>query len=156
MNDNNANLINRIENRAESRPDKIACTFLELNKESSITYRLLYDRMLGCGAALLSYGLEPGDRVGIIMPAGLEFLVVFFGAMAVGLVPVVLPTPFMPGKIKFYINQKTASLELLDAAAIIAADRLIKISEKIKAGLPGLKHLFNAKEVTNYVTVHGQ
>ena len=152
MNDNNKNLINKIKNRAESRPDKIACTFLELNKESSITYHLLYDRMLGCGAALLSYGLEPGARVAIIMPSGLEFLVVFFGAMAAGLVPVALSPPFMPGKIKFYINQKTASLKLLDAAAIIAADRLIKISEKIKAALPGLKYLLNAKEVTNYKT----
>lgn len=150
MNCNNANLINKIKKQAESRPDKIACTFLEFSEEHSITYSELYVRMLGCGSALLFFGLEPGDRVGIIMPSGLEFLTVFFGAMAAGLVPVVLEPPFMPGKIKFYINEKRAAIELLGVTAIIATDRLIKISEKIKADLPGLKHLFNAKEVINY------
>jgi acyl-coenzyme A synthetase/AMP-(fatty) acid ligase len=52
------------------------------------TYARLMAAVRGCGTGLLARGLVPGDRVLMRMGNAVEFPVLFFGAIAAGLVPV--------------------------------------------------------------------
>ncbi|WP_261560945.1 AMP-binding protein, partial [Frankia tisae] len=53
-----------------------------------------------CAAAELfvSAGIRRGDRVALVLPTGREFFDRFFGALAIGAIPTVLPTPGIGGQ----------------------------------------------------------
>ncbi|GHE98123.1 AMP-binding protein [Streptomyces fumanus] len=58
-----------------------------------LTYRELARRTLGAGAALADAGVRPGDVVPLVVPGGEDFVTQFFGLLAIGAVPSVLPLP---------------------------------------------------------------
>ncbi len=57
------------------------------------TYRELAARTLRAGAALADEGVRPGDVVPLVLPAGPDFVSQFFGLLAIGATPSVLPLP---------------------------------------------------------------
>jgi acyl-CoA synthetase (AMP-forming)/AMP-acid ligase II len=59
-----------------------------------LTYRELADRTLRAGAALANAGVRPGDVVPLVLPAGPDFVTQFFGLLAIGATPSVLPLPW--------------------------------------------------------------
>ncbi|MCW8096362.1 AMP-binding protein [Streptomyces tauricus] len=58
-----------------------------------LTYRELARRTLGAGAALADAGVRPGDVVPLVVPGGEDFVTQFFGLLAIGATPSVLPLP---------------------------------------------------------------
>ena len=59
--------------------DRVALTYAELDRDSTIF-----------AAALSRSGLDPGDRVIVMVPTGLDFFVVVFGLFKASLVPVMV------------------------------------------------------------------
>ncbi len=58
------------------------------------TYPDLADRTLRAGAALAEAGVRAGDVVPLMLPNGIEFVTHFFGLLAIGATPSVLPLPW--------------------------------------------------------------
>jgi benzoate-CoA ligase family protein len=56
------------------------------------TYRALLEQTLRAGAALRRLGVEPEQRVALLLPDGVEWAAVFFGALRIGAVAVPLNT----------------------------------------------------------------
>src|SRR5271169_4169861 len=54
------------------------------------TSRAVHDRCCRLAGALVSLGLEPGDRVVLLLPSGFELTVAFTAVLRAGGVPVVL------------------------------------------------------------------
>lgn len=78
--------------RVRMHPERIAIRFVaDDGAEVALTYRELLQRSTEV-AAELSENAEPGDRVALLFPAGLEFLVGFFACGLAGLIPA--PTCF--------------------------------------------------------------
>lgn len=73
----------------EGRADKLA---IRTNLGVDVSYRQLAENVNRCGNALLSLGLEPGDRVLLIVKDCAEFFYGFWGAIKAGLVPVPINT----------------------------------------------------------------
>src|SRR5579871_674451 len=73
-------------------PDKIAVIDLHGGRERQITYRTLDARMDRVAAMLAGLGARPGERIGMLIGNRVEFLEVFFGAMRMGAIPVILNT----------------------------------------------------------------
>ncbi|TAG17465.1 MAG: benzoate--CoA ligase, partial [Rhodobacterales bacterium] len=82
------NLARHVLAAGQTTPDKPALVILHPDRDQVLTYADLITRILGCAAALLALGLQPGDRILMRLQNGPAFPVVFLGAIAAGLVPV--------------------------------------------------------------------
>jgi acyl-CoA synthetase (AMP-forming)/AMP-acid ligase II len=85
-------LVALLARRAETQPDERAYLFLSDREEETIlTFRELHNAAQAL-AARLSGIVRPGDRALLVFPAGVEFMVAFFGC----LIARVIAVPMMP------------------------------------------------------------
>lgn len=80
-----------VEQRRLERPDALAFAF----GTESLTYRQLSDDAAMLGGALLHDGVERGDRVALVLPAGLELVRLFYALQRIGAVPCIFD-PHVP------------------------------------------------------------
>jgi acyl-CoA synthetase (AMP-forming)/AMP-acid ligase II len=74
-------LLHQVVDQSASRyPNKAAFS----HSGSSISYQELFLRANGLAAALVDAGIEPGDRVGLLLPKCLETAVSVFGCLKAG------------------------------------------------------------------------
>lgn len=99
----NGNLVRHIERWAKVRGDKLAYRFLDYSTERDGIARDLNwaefgarNRALG---ARLQQVTQPGDRVAILCPQNLDYLVAFFGTLYSGRIAVPLFDPSEPGHV---------------------------------------------------------
>src|SRR4029077_2735356 len=62
-------------------------------KATSLGWAEVRERALTACGGLQALGIEPGDRVALVFPTGIDFFTAFFGAQLAGAVPVPLYTP---------------------------------------------------------------
>ena len=105
----------------------------------SWTYGDLDDSVRRIGAGLLAEGLSPGDRVMIRLPNGSDYALIFFGAIAAGLVPVPTSPHLTKEEAAFILeNSEATALASTEAMAIPGAPLLIDESglSRIKSAPP--------------------
>ncbi|WP_102145205.1 long-chain-fatty-acid--AMP ligase FadD32 [Mycobacterium hubeiense] len=98
-----ASLVGHIERWAKVRGDKLAYRFLDFSTERDgvacdLNWADFGTRNRAVGARLQQV-TEPGDRVAILCPQNLEYLVAFFGALYAGRIAVPLFDPSEPGHV---------------------------------------------------------
>ncbi|MDN5856747.1 MAG: AMP-binding protein, partial [Actinomycetia bacterium] len=69
---------------AGADPDRPAVTDLDDGRGSTRTYAQLVVRAASVGGGLLGLGLEPGDRVALLLPNGHAYVDSYLGAVAAG------------------------------------------------------------------------
>jgi long-chain fatty acid adenylase/transferase FadD26 len=86
-----------LQERAAQQPDAAAYTFIDYEQDpagfaETLTWsqvsrraRILAEELALCGS--------PGDRVAILAPQGIEYIVAFFGALEAGFISIPLSTP---------------------------------------------------------------
>ena len=95
--------------------------------DAELTYAELDDRSARMATLLLEKGLQPGDRVGVMLPNVLEFPVAYYGVLRAGAVVVPMNVLLKRREIAFYLEDSGAKLLLAwhgfaDEAAGGAAD----------------------------------
>ncbi len=93
-------ILSVLRERAGLTPDDLAFTFTDYDRDwhgvtESLTWSQLYRRTLNVAREVSRHG-SPGDRVLIVAPQGLSFIVAFLGAMQAGFIAVPLAVP-VPG-----------------------------------------------------------
>ncbi|PID39450.1 MAG: hypothetical protein CR984_06925 [Proteobacteria bacterium] len=136
-----------IEYRARRQPDDLFCTLIERRQEQTLTFGQLHEGVRLAAAALRGLGLETGDRVALMLPTGIDFLLVFFGAQRAGMVPAAIAPPFMPRKMDFYIKDKRELLGGIGAAALVVTPNRLETGTAIQDGLPGLRHVITPDQL---------
>ena len=96
----NVSILSVLRERAGVTPDDVAFTFTDYDRDwngvdESLTWAQLYRRTLNVAHEISRHG-APGDRVLIIAPQGLAYVVAFLGAMQAGFIAVPLSVP-VPG-----------------------------------------------------------
>jgi len=82
-----------LEHRARTTPDKIAFRYVgDTHGPRELTYAQLSESASAIAARLRERG-QPGERVLLLFPPGLEFIQAFFGCMAAGVIAVPAPPP---------------------------------------------------------------
>ncbi len=104
-----------------------------------LTWSQLQDRARSAAADLQARGLGHGDRVGILMGNGEEWLSLFYGAALIGAVTVPVNTRFKASEIAFCLKQS-------DAKALVYAETFLKIDfgammPEVAAELPALQRI---------------
>jgi benzoate-CoA ligase family protein len=99
--------------------------------DESVTYRELYGRMCGVGAVLRALGVEPGDRVLLVMDDCVDLPAVFLGAMRIGAVPVPVNPLYSAGEYDYFVQDSGASVVVVDGACAqkVAAPRVVPVEE---------------------------
>ncbi|ORB30739.1 long-chain-fatty-acid--AMP ligase FadD32 [Mycolicibacterium parafortuitum] len=99
----NGNLVKHIERWAKVRGDKVAYRFIDFSTERDGVERDLNWADFGARnkaiGARLQQVTQPGDRVAILCPQNLEYLVAFFGTLYSGRIAVPLFDPNEPGHV---------------------------------------------------------
>lgn len=99
----NGNLVRHVEKWAKVRGDKLAYQFLDFSTEREGVQRNLtwseFSRRNKAIGARLQQVTEPGDRVAILCPQNLNYLVGFFGVLYAGRIAVPLFDPAEPGHV---------------------------------------------------------
>ncbi|MGD1172793.1 long-chain-fatty-acid--AMP ligase FadD32 [Mycobacterium seoulense] len=99
----NTNLVKHVEKWARVRGDKLAYRFLDFSTERDgiardIVWRDFSARNRAVGARLQQV-TQPGDRIAILCPQNLDYLIAFFGALYAGRIAVPLFDPGEPGHV---------------------------------------------------------
>lgn len=99
----NGNLVRHVERWAKVRGDKLAYRFLDFSTERDGIARDLNWNDFGARnravGARLQQVTQPGDRVAILCPQNLDYLVAFFGTLYSGRIAVPLFDPNEPGHV---------------------------------------------------------
>lgn len=96
---------------AKKFPDNVALEFLG----SNMGYRALWDNVQRFAGALKANGLQPGDRVAIMLPNCPQFVVAFYGTLAAGGVCVNVNPLYTPRELRHQLKDAGAeTLVILD------------------------------------------
>jgi len=84
-------------------------------------------------AGLVDAGVQPGDRVALVLPTGVEFVASFFGVLYAGAIPVPLYPPVRLGRLDEYRHRTAAMLRAVQAVLVVTQDRIRPLLEAIGA-----------------------
>lgn len=92
-------------------------------------------------AAMQKLGLKKGDRVGIIVIEPEDFVLSFFGAVQIGVIPVPLYPPVSMGEIDAYMDRLTRILDTAKADVLLASEKLQNVLWGVVDRVPSLRKL---------------
>ncbi|MDP3040281.1 MAG: AMP-binding protein, partial [Deltaproteobacteria bacterium] len=87
--------------------------------DTRITYQQMADKIEQFSKGLLSVGVEPGDKVAIWLPNGIEWVVAIFSLANIGAIFVPVNTRFKADELEYILQQS-------DSSTFILSDRFQK------------------------------
>jgi long-chain acyl-CoA synthetase len=127
------NLAERLGVTAARLPDKTALVF----QGQEVTYSELWERSGRAAAAFRQLGLEPGERVALLLGNSPAFVEAFYGALRAGLVVVPLNVSYTADEIAYILADA-------DVRAVVAADPFAQVLAGISETLPALDRVLVA------------
>jgi acetyl-CoA synthetase len=120
---------------ARATPDAVAIRWeREDGRRGNATYARLQADTERLSAVLLSRGVQPGDRVGIVLPQGVETAVAHMATYRIGAVATPLSMLFGPEALAYRLQHSAACLVIVDPASLPAV-------QAARAECPALKTL---------------
>lgn len=104
-----ATLLDMLDEQVTVRPDSEAV--VELSAER-LTYRQLWDRASRVAGGLRAGGLKPGDRVAVRYPAGITWVLAFWGTVMAGGIAVAVNTRSAQPEVDFVLHDAGAHVDL--------------------------------------------
>ena len=104
-----ATLLDMLAEQVNHRPDSEA--LIELGADR-LTYRQLWDRASRVAGGLREVGVRPGDRVAVRYPAGINWVLAFWGTVMAGGVAVAVNTRSAPPEVEFVLSDSGARVDL--------------------------------------------
>ncbi len=117
-------------NVSEGRGDKTA--FVDPSR--NLTYAELRDAAARIGPMLSRMGIEPENRIALVLLDTVDFPILFWGAIRAGIVPVLLNT-------RLTVDQYRFLLEDSRAKAVFVSTALLSVVQEAAQDLPSLKEV---------------
>lgn len=117
--------------------------------ERFFSYDAVLARARTAAASFQARGVQPGDRIAIILPTGIGFLDAFLGAMLAGAIPAALYPPVRLGKLDEYYARTARMLQLI-GARLLVTDAMI--SRLLGRAVEGVDSLDDTIDVTSLET----
>lgn len=99
-----------LDERAAAQPDAVAIVF----PNARVTYRELAERTLLAARSLRSLGVGPGDKVGLLRHAGIDFVAALIGTMRLGGVAVPVNARYKSVELAYLIEHADLRVLMLD------------------------------------------
>jgi fatty-acyl-CoA synthase len=111
------------------------------------SYAEILQRAQRAAALLQAEGIEPGDRVAVILPTSVEFFDAFLGVQLAGGIPVALYPPFRLGKLDEYFARVRRMLGKIGARVLITESRIKRLLGPAVVGVESLRRVMDAKDL---------
>lgn len=108
-------LLDMLAAQVDVRPDSEALVELGAGR---LTYRQLWDRAARVAGGLRAGGLQHGDRVAVRYPAGIDWVLAFWGTVMAGGVVVAVNTRSAQPEVEFVLSDSGAQLDLAPDSAL--------------------------------------
>jgi malonyl-CoA/methylmalonyl-CoA synthetase len=105
--------VKKITANTQRTPDKLALQFLD-PPEQQVTYAELEAGIRLCMGHLAGLGLQPGDRIALQLPKGLEFIQLHLAALRLGAITLPLNTAYPPAELVYFLKDSGAHLFFTD------------------------------------------
>ena len=134
-----AQTLNDYLERITGRPDA-GLRFLDRGEKAhQVGWAEVRDRARAVCGGLQELGVQPGDRVALVFPTGLDFFAAFFGTLLAGAVPAPLYPPVRLGRLDEYLRRTARMLEVTKAVLVLADIRVKRIlGESVALARPRL------------------
>jgi 1-acyl-sn-glycerol-3-phosphate acyltransferase len=109
--------------------------------ETPIGYRQLAERARTVARGLLVRGLEPGERVAIMLPTSEAFFVAFFGVLYAGGVPTPIYPPTRLSRVEEHLRRQANILGNARAVILIAPPEASAIARLLRLQLESLRRV---------------
>jgi 4-hydroxybenzoate-CoA ligase len=106
-----------------------------IDPDETLTYGELQARCNRLANLLVTYGVQRESRIAVLLLDGVDFPVVFWGAIKAGVVPVCLNTLLTTEQYAYILNDSRAT-------ALFVSPPLLPIVQPVLGQLPFLKHVF--------------
>lgn len=145
-----ANFVAVLEWQSRQQPAGIAVQFYTESEDLEImTYEDLWQGARRCATGLAQVGVQPGQRVALILPTSLEFFFCFYGVWLAGAVPAPLYPPQRMSQIEEHLRRQIGILDNAQASLLIAVPEAQRLGPLLKAHLPMLRNVITADEVVH-------
>jgi len=104
-----ATVLDMLAEHVDNRPNSEALVELGAGR---LTYRQLWDRASRVAGGLRAAGLKPGDRVAVRYPAGINWVLAFWGTVMAGGVAVAVNTRSAQPEVEFVLSDSGAQVDL--------------------------------------------
>ena len=118
-----------LQKRASAQPQSQAFTFLDPKAELQFTYAQLDEKAREIALGLLTK-VNPGDRVVLLCPPGLDYVSLFYGCLYAGITAV----PLYPPRLKQRTDRISKVIASCDANLIVTTDELLESLQAYFAG----------------------
>jgi acyl-CoA synthetase (AMP-forming)/AMP-acid ligase II len=102
-------LIDMLAEQADRRPDNEAVVEVGAGR---LTYRQLWDRAARVAGGLRAAGVQPGDRVAVRYPAGIDWVLAFWGTVMASGIAVAVNTRSARPEVEFVLSDSGARVDL--------------------------------------------
>jgi 1-acyl-sn-glycerol-3-phosphate acyltransferase len=110
-------------------------------EEDVITYAGLDRGARAVAGGLVGQGVEPGDRVAIMLPTEAGFFSAFFGALFAGAVPVPVYPPFRRAQLEEHLRRQAGILGNAEASILITNEEIHGAGELLYGLVASLRHI---------------
>ncbi len=117
-------------NVAEGRGNKTAC----IDPARNLTYGELRDAAARIGPLLARLGIEPENRIALVLLDTVDFPILFWGAIRAGIIPVLLNTRLTADQYRYLLEDSRAKAVFVSAA-------LLPVVREAAKDLPALKSI---------------
>jgi 1-acyl-sn-glycerol-3-phosphate acyltransferase len=117
-------------------------------EETSLTYRHVAERAHAAANGLRQAGLQPGERVAIMLPTSEAFFAAFFGVLYAGGVPTPIYPPARPSQIEEHLKRQAGILSNARAVLLIAAREAPAIAQLLKLQVESLRAVVSVDELS--------
>jgi 1-acyl-sn-glycerol-3-phosphate acyltransferase len=133
-------LVEALRWHAEHTPDRVD-VFVRTDDgdEEAISYGKLWRRASAIAAGLAERGLEPGERVALMLRTEPSFFEGFFGVLLSGCVPVPIYPPFRPDQIEEYARRQIGILRNAGARLVVTFPAAERVAALLRPELPALR-----------------
>src|SRR6201997_4727536 len=107
-----ATLLDMLAEQVDGRPDSEALVELTARGADRLSYRQLWDRASRVAGGLRAAGVRPGDRVAVRYPAGIDWVLAFWGTVMAGGVVAAVNTRSAQPEIEFVLSDSGARVDL--------------------------------------------
>lgn len=122
--------------------EKEGYTFLtDSLEERTWSFADLHKETKRRGQYFRSLGLEPGDRMAMVIPDGEDFVLSFLGAIQAGIVPVPMYPPLALGKLDSYIETAKRIVATSGAKILLTSKKVSSILWSLVGSVPSLTSL---------------
>lgn len=117
-------------------------------EERHLSYRELLHRATEIAGALSARGVQPGDRVGLVLPSEEEFVTTYLGIVVAGAVAVPLAPPLGIGRLGAFLEATARMLATARARLLVTSKSIRAMSGTLREAAPSLEGIVTSSDLT--------